>query len=56
MVRHHPAKFCGHSRYGSGDQGTYKIPCGDIMFSVAEDSRRSCFSPPLLFVSKGHGL
>ena len=56
MARHHSARFCGHSHCGSGDQGTYKIPCGDIMFSVAEDSRRCRFYPPLLFISKGHGL
>ena len=48
MVSHHPANFGGHSRCGSGD----------IMFLVAEeeDSRYCCFSPKLLFISKGHGL
>ena len=48
MVSHHPANFGGHSRCGSGD----------IMFLVAEeeDSRCCCFSPKLLFISKGHGL
>ena len=48
MVSHHPANFGGHSRRGSGD----------IMFLVAEeeDSRYCCFSPKLLFISKGHGL
>ena len=47
MVSHHPAKFGDHRHCGSGD-----------MFLVAEEenSRCSCFNPPLLFISKGHGL
>ena len=48
MVNHHPATFGGHRHCGSGD----------IMLLVAEEenSRCSCFNPPLLFISKGHGL
>ena len=48
MVSHHPAKFGGDMHSGSGD----------TMFLVAEeeDSRCSCFIPPLLFISKGHSL
>ena len=48
MVSHHPAKVGDHRYYGSGD----------IMFLVAEgeNSRCSCFNPPLLFVFKRHGL
>ena len=47
MVSHHPAKFGDHGHCGSED-----------MFLVAEkkDSRCSRFNPPLLFISKGHGL
>ena len=46
MISHHTVNFGGHSHCGSGD-----------MFLVAEeeDSRCSCFNPPLL-ISKGHGL
>ena len=42
------AKFGGHIRCGSGD----------MMRLVAEeeDSRCCRFNPPLLFISKGHGL
>ena len=48
MVIHQPHKFDSHCRCASGD----------LMFSVAEeeDSRCSSFNPPLLFISKGHGL
>ena len=48
MVSHHPEKFGDHRHCGSGD----------IMFLVAkvENSRCSHFSPPLLFISKGHEL
>ena len=48
MVSHHSAKFGGHRHCGSGD----------IMFLVAkeENYRWSHFNPPLLFISKGHGL
>ena len=48
MLSDHPAKFGDHRHCGSGD----------IKFSVAkeENSRRSRFNPPLLFISKGHGL
>ena len=47
MVSHPSAKFGGHRHFGSGD-----------MFLVAEekDYRCSRFNPPLLFISKGHGL
>ena len=40
MVSHHPSKFGDHRHCGSGD-----------MFLVAEEenSRYSCFNPPLLF-------
>ena len=45
-VNHHPAKFGGRNRCGSGD-----------MFSVAEEEDSRCFrfNLPLLFISKGHG-
>ena len=54
MVSNHPAKFGNHRHCGSGD----------IMFLVAEEQNFRCsrfnppllFSPPLLFISKGHGL
>ena len=48
MVSHHNAKFDGHSHYGSED----------IMFLAAEkeNPRCYCFSPPLLFICKGHKL
>ena len=48
MVSHHSAKFGDHSHCGSGD----------IMLLVAEEenSRHSFFNPPLLFISKAHGL
>ena len=48
MVNHHPANFGGHRHCGNGD----------ILFLVAkeENSRCSRFNPPLLFISKGHGL
>ena len=48
MVSHHPAKFGDHRHCGSGD----------IMFLVAEEENSRCsrFNPPLLFISKGHGL
>ena len=48
MVSHHPAKFGDHRHCGSRN----------IMFLVAEEEnpRRSRFNPPLLFVSKEHGL
>ena len=47
VLSHHPANFCGLRHCGSGD----------IIFLVVkeEDSRFSCFNPPLLF-SKGHSL
>ena len=47
MVSHHPAKFGDNTYCGRGD-----------MFLVAEEenSRWSCFNPPLLSISKGHGL
>ena len=53
MVSHHPAKFGDHRHCGSGD-----------MFLVAEEENSRCsrfnlpllFNPPLLFISKGHGL
>ena len=48
MVNHHPAKFGGHRHCNSGD----------MMFPVVEgqDSTFPRFYPPLLFISKGHGL
>ena len=48
MLSHHSATFCGHRHFISRD----------IMFLVAEeeDSRRSPFNQPLLFISKGRGL
>ena len=54
MVTHHSAKFGDHKHGGSGD----------IMFLVAEEETSRCsrlnkpllFNPPLLFISKGHGL
>ena len=48
MVNHHPTKFGDHRYCGSEDK----------MFLVTEEenSRCSCFNPPLLFISKGHGL
>ena len=48
MVTHHPAKFSDQRHCGSGD----------IMFLVAEEENSRCcrFNPPLLFISKGHGL
>ena len=48
MVSHHPVKFGDHRHCGSGD----------IMFLVAEEENSRCsrFNPPLLFISKGHGL
>ena len=47
MVNHHPAKFGGHRHCTSRD-----------MFLVAEEenSRCSCFNPPLLLISKKNGL
>ena len=48
MVSHHPAKFGGHRHSASGD----------IMFLVVErhDSTCSRLNPPLLFISKAHGI
>ena len=48
MVSHHPTKFGDHRHCGSGD----------IMFLVAEEENSRCsrFNPPLMFISKGHGL
>ena len=48
MVSYHLVKFGGHRHCGSGD----------IMLLLAEgkNSRCSRFNPPLLFISKGHGL
>ena len=48
MISHCPAKSGGHSRCGTED----------IMFPVAEEDGPSCsrFNPPLLFISKRHGL
>ena len=54
MVSHHLAKFGEHRHCGSGD----------IMLLVAEEENSRCsrfyppllFNPPLLFISKGHGL
>ena len=54
MVSHYPAKFGDRRHCGSGD----------IMILVAEEEYSRCslfnspllFNPPLLFISKGHGL
>ena len=48
MVSYQSAKFCGHKHCGSRD----------IMLLAVEeeDPRSSHFNPPLLFISKGHGL
>ena len=54
MVSHHPAKFGEHRHCGSGD----------IIFLVAEEQNPRCsrfnapllLNPPLLFISKRHGL
>ena len=48
MVSYHTAKFGDHRDCGSGD----------IMFLIAEEQNSRCshFNPPLLFISKGHGL
>ena len=48
MVSHHPGKF-GDYRHGGSE---------DIKFLVAEDENSRCcrFNPPLLFISKRHGL
>ena len=50
MISHHPAKFVDYRHCGSGD----------IMFLVTEKENSRClssgFNPPLLFISKGHGL
>ena len=48
MVNHHPGKFGGHWHCGSGD----------IMFLIVPEQDCTCSSsnPPLLFISKGHGL
>ena len=43
MVSHHPGKFRDHRHYGSGD-----------IVAEEENSRRSRFNPPLLFISKEH--
>ena len=48
MASHHPAKFVGHRHCGSGD-----IMC---LVAEEEDCRCSRFNPPLLFISKRHGL
>ena len=47
MVSHYPAKFPGYRHSGSGN-----------MFLVPEEEDLRCcrFSPPLLFISKRHGL
>ena len=48
MVGHHPAKFAAHMHSGSGD----------MIFLVVErqDSTCPCLNPPLLFISKAHGV
>ena len=48
MVSHHPAKFGGHRHCGSGD----------TMFLVVEGQDSTCprLNPPLLFISKAHGM
>ena len=48
MVNYHPAKFDGHRLCGSGD----------MMFVVVEGQDSLCprLDPPLLFISKAHGM
>ena len=48
MVSHHPAKFGGPRRCGSGD----------LIFLVVEEQDSTCFrfNPQLLFISKAHGV
>ena len=48
MVSHLPAKFGSHRYCSSGDR----------MFLVVEGENSRCyrFNPPLLFISRGHGL
>ena len=48
MVSHHTAKFGGHRHCGSGD----------MMFVVVEEQDSTCprLDPPLLFISKAHGI
>ena len=48
MVSHHPATFGGHRHCGSED----------MMFAVVEEQDSTCprLDPPLLFISKAHGM
>ena len=48
MVSHHPTKSDNNGICDSGNK----------MFLVAEEKNSRCsrFNPPLLFISKGHGL
>ena len=45
MVSHQPTKFVGQKHCG-----------GEDMFLVAEGQDSTCPCPPLLFISKGHGM
>ena len=47
MVSHHPVEFGGHRHFGNGDM---------FLIGKEENSRYSRFNPPLLFISKAHGL
>ena len=47
MVSHHPVEFGGHRHFGNGDM---------FLVRKEENSRYSRFNPPLLFISKAHGL
>ena len=48
MVSHQPAKFGGHRHCG----------IGDMMFVLVEGQDSTCpwLDPPLLFISKAHGM
>ena len=47
MVSHYPVEFGGHRHFGNGDM---------FLVGKEENSRYSRFNPPLLFISKAHGL
>ena len=48
MIGYHPAKFGDNRHCGSGD----------LMFVVVEGQDSTCprLDPPLLFISKAHGM
>ena len=47
MVSHHPARFGGHMYCGSGDS---------VFSGEGHDFLCLCLNPPLLFISKAHGM